>query len=352
MTAPRSRPRSATAGVGNTPARTALPPAEAMPRANASSSSGPLARVSRPTKMRPRPHQSAAALPRRSTRSAVRVSPTTPRTPSVPKYCRATARDDSGLDREHELAADVPLAEGAQRVLRLGELVGTVDRRLQRTALEHVRECLEVFLVELRHEELDRLPAEARGEPDGRDMPQLAAATVGADDHEPTLRLESPTEGVPRVASGDVGDQVVALALTREVLAGVVEHAVGAEGPRLLDVACAAHSCDVGAERLRDLDGERADTARGAVDQHALARLEIAVVSEALERSQARDPHRRGLLERDVGRLADDVERAHVLGEGAAPAAEYLVSGGQVGHVLPHGLHDSREIGAEKRALR
>ncbi len=31
MTAPRSRPSSATAGVGRTPARTALPPAEATP---------------------------------------------------------------------------------------------------------------------------------------------------------------------------------------------------------------------------------------------------------------------------------------------------------------------------------
>src|SRR5215472_15070943 len=135
MTAPRSRPRSATAGVGRTPARTALPPAEAIPSANASSSSGPLARVSRPTKTRPRPHQSAAALPRRSTSSTVRKSPTTPRTPSVPKYCRATARDDSDSDGEDELASDVPLAERAERVLRLGELVRPVDRGLQLAAL-------------------------------------------------------------------------------------------------------------------------------------------------------------------------------------------------------------------------
>ena len=47
--------------------------------------SGPEARVSRPTKTRPRPDHSVAARPRRSTRSAVRTSPTIPRTPSVPK---------------------------------------------------------------------------------------------------------------------------------------------------------------------------------------------------------------------------------------------------------------------------
>src|SRR5262249_6534143 len=138
-----SRPSSATAGVGRTPASTAVPPAEAMPAANASSSSGPLALVSRPTKMRPRPHQSAAALPRRSTSSAVRKSPTTPRTPSVPKYCRATARDDSGLHREHELAPDVSLAKRAERVLSVGELVRPVDRGLQRAVLEHVGERVE-----------------------------------------------------------------------------------------------------------------------------------------------------------------------------------------------------------------
>ena len=56
--------------------------------ANAASSSGPEPRVSRPTKTRPRPDQSVAALPSCSTSSTVRSSPTTPRTPSVPKYRR------------------------------------------------------------------------------------------------------------------------------------------------------------------------------------------------------------------------------------------------------------------------
>src|SRR3954470_11292006 len=88
ITQPRSSVSSATAGVGRTPATTALPPADAMPCASAASSSTPDARVSRPTKMRPRPDQSVAARPRRSTSSAVRSSPTTPRTPSVPKYWR------------------------------------------------------------------------------------------------------------------------------------------------------------------------------------------------------------------------------------------------------------------------
>ena len=98
-TTPRSSARNATAGVGSTPPRTAVPPAEAMPRATACSSSGPEPRVSRPTRTRPPPAHSVAAFPIRSTRSAVRSAPTTPRTPSVPKYRRATAGDTLAASR-------------------------------------------------------------------------------------------------------------------------------------------------------------------------------------------------------------------------------------------------------------
>ena len=51
----------------------------------ARSSAGPEPRVSRPTKTRPRPAQVVDARPSCSTRSRVRLSPTMPRTPSVPK---------------------------------------------------------------------------------------------------------------------------------------------------------------------------------------------------------------------------------------------------------------------------
>ena len=61
------------------------PPAETIPRTTASSRSGPEPRVSRPTKTRPRPDHPVAARPSRSTSSRVSVSPTIPRTPSVPK---------------------------------------------------------------------------------------------------------------------------------------------------------------------------------------------------------------------------------------------------------------------------
>ena len=89
MTTPRSK-RAAPphAGVGSTPASTAFPPAATTPRANASSSSGRSRGCRGRRKTRPRPDQRVDALPSRSTRSTVRSWPTTPRTPSVPKYRR------------------------------------------------------------------------------------------------------------------------------------------------------------------------------------------------------------------------------------------------------------------------
>src|SRR3954451_13794415 len=89
ITTPRSSASRATAGVGRTPPRIASPPTETTPRAKASSSSTPDPRVSRPTNTFDAPVHVAAARPRRSTSSGVRNSPTTPRTPSVPKYLRA-----------------------------------------------------------------------------------------------------------------------------------------------------------------------------------------------------------------------------------------------------------------------
>ena len=130
MTAPRSSASSATAGVGNTPASTAFPPADATPRPNASSSSGPDPRVSRPTKTRPRPDQSAEARPSRSTSSGVRSSPTIPRTPSVPKYLRAKGLALGELRRFAGLVEAGLLALDLARVAREEALALERDAQL------------------------------------------------------------------------------------------------------------------------------------------------------------------------------------------------------------------------------
>src|SRR3954451_17880301 len=98
-TAARSKPyacsSSGAAGVGSTPPSSASPPAAATPAATADSSISPDSRVSRMTRTRGRavprsrsPWVAARARARAS--SAVRNSPATPRTPSVPNSLRAT----------------------------------------------------------------------------------------------------------------------------------------------------------------------------------------------------------------------------------------------------------------------
>src|SRR5436190_13206263 len=97
MTQPRSAPwsrvRTATPGVGITPARRARPPAETTPSASASSRTGPDSRVSRPITTRaPGPADAAAAAPRSRASSPVRSTPATPRTPSVPNSLRRAVK--------------------------------------------------------------------------------------------------------------------------------------------------------------------------------------------------------------------------------------------------------------------
>jgi len=102
-------------GVGSTPASIAFPPAEATPEANACSSSRPEARVSRPIRTAPPPCQSVAARPSRSTSAGVRSRPTTPRTPSVPKYLRFRPAGGSASCSRSPTVSASPLAASDAR---------------------------------------------------------------------------------------------------------------------------------------------------------------------------------------------------------------------------------------------
>src|SRR5882724_346806 len=234
-TTPRSSASSATAGVGSTPASTALPPASTTPRANASSSSGPDPRVSRPTKTRPPFDQSVAALPSRSTSSVVRSSPTIPRTPSVPKYSRtatlafAELRCFAGLVEASLLALDdpgVPLEEaGALERLaqvrigldeRAGDPVahrpGLAARAAAVDAHSHVERALDACDLQRGHRQLavreagkvvlDRPPVEpgaavtgAQDHPRNGGLALTGSLVLGRLDGSRHLRVLSCTEG-------------------------------------------------------------------------------------------------------------------------------------------------------------
>ena len=78
----------------------------------------------------------------------------------------------------------------------------------------------------------------------------------------PPLRREGATEAPQRSTPRPVDDDVPTARTVREVLGGVVDHVIGAERTDQVGLRPAAHAGDLGAERLRDLHGERAHTAR------------------------------------------------------------------------------------------
>src|SRR5438105_6674922 len=102
------RTSSAAPGVGSTPPRSAWPPAAAIPAASAASSISPDSRVSRTIRTCGASDGviAAAARPSDSASSAVRNSPATPRTPSVPKRrAGALTRLGSALGELRALAS-------------------------------------------------------------------------------------------------------------------------------------------------------------------------------------------------------------------------------------------------------
>jgi hypothetical protein len=122
-----------------------------------------------------------------------------------------------------------------------------------------------------------------------------------------------------------------------EVLAGVVDDRVGADGPDQGEVSGAAHAGHLGAERFGDLDGEGADAAGRTVDQDLVSRPHLRPIPESLQRRDPAGGNGGGLLEGHRGRLADDrvARAARVLGEaaGAAAPSEDLLGGAQVGEL-------------------
>ncbi len=161
-----------------------------------------------------------------------------------------------------------------------------------------------------------------------------AAAGLAADDHGRPGRGEGAAQPCDGGVPGDVEDQVVVVGAVGEVVAGVVDDVVGAEGSHQVELRGAAHAGDLGAEGLGQLHGVAADAAGCADDQHVLARLDPAVVGQRLQRGGGRDRHDGGLLEGEVARLAGELVLAGhgVLGERALADAEHLVADGEPGH--------------------
>src|ERR1700687_2222103 len=102
-----------------------------------------------------------------------------------------------------------------------------------------------------------------------------------------------------------VEDEVIALSALGEVLSGVVDDVVSADGADHVHVLGAAHSSHLGAKRFGDLHGECTKASGSAVDQDLLTGLDP--VAKELEGRRCRNPDSRSLLEGEVGWLRNEV---------------------------------------------
>ena len=81
---------------------------------------------------------------------------------------------------------------------------------------------------------------------------------------------------------------------------------------------------------------------------------ELPSIPEGLQGRGRRDGDRRGLLERQVRRLGDEVADAsgHVFGECAAPAAEDRIAGAKLGDITTDRFDDAGDIDAREHLVR
>ena len=79
-----------------------------------------------------------------------------------------------------------------------------------------------------------------------------------------------------------VENQVVTLPAPGEVLLGVINDVICADGADHLHISRTAYAGHISAERLGDLYTERTDTSRRAVNQDLLPRMNLSLVAKTL----------------------------------------------------------------------
>ena len=148
-------------------------------------------------------------------------------------------------------------------------------------------------------------------------------------------RGERPAQPRERPVSDVVQDHVVLRSPVGEVLRGVVDDVGGADRSHQLDVAGAAHAGDLGAERGRDLDGERADASGGAVHQHPLPGLHAPRPGSRAGRSPPPSVCAAACSKVRPAGLGTTRSASALAYSAKAPAdeAEHLVAGPQSAHV-------------------
>src|SRR5882724_12579276 len=144
-----------------------------------------------------------------------------------------------------------------------------------------------------------------------------------------------------------VENDVITFRTVSEILFRVIDDVIRAERSHKIDIARTANTSDVRAERFRDLDCERPNTSRRAVNQDLLPRLNLSLVAKGLQSRDASYVNGRRLLKRHVGRFQRDCPLGaptYILGERPASATEDVIAWFELGHILTDGFNCPRKI--------
>src|SRR5258707_8210530 len=107
----------------------------------------------------------------------------------------------------------------------------------------------------------------------------MQSCSPNSGEHANAVRFQNVSAFRERMVPDQIVDHVVTLIGLSKIFFCVIDNAIGADRFHKIDITRAADSSDLGAERFRDLDGERADAARRAVDQDLLSGLNSSLVA-------------------------------------------------------------------------
>src|SRR5713226_5583853 len=146
----------------------------------------------------------------------------------------------------------------------------------------------------------------------------------------------------------EVENQIVMFSTFREILSGVVNDVICADGSDHFNVPRTANARNFSAERLGDLHSERTHASRRTVDQDLLSRLNLPLVAKALQGAESRQRYRSRLLKRHVIRLHDQrrLRSTCILGKGPAAQAEDFIARLELRYIPAHRFHLARYIAA------
>src|SRR5437660_8683926 len=117
-----------------------------------------------------------------------------------------------------------------------------------------------------------------------------------------------------------VENQIITLPTFGEILLGVINDVICADGPDRVHVPRTAYASNLCAKRFGDLHSERTHASGRTVNQDLLPRLNLSLVAKPLQCGECCHRYRSRLLKRHVTRLHDQcgLWGTRVLGKGSA----------------------------------